>query len=120
LHLGINLFEKAYMGGLTRTYTTERATGHHSLYPIVDKELNPPSLSEGAISETRQNRLLSAGMPLVEGVGGPILPEDCQDQNHKRKFAHSPGFSGDVSIFPEYACSFNTLPSSCLIRANDI
>jgi hypothetical protein len=29
---------------------------------------------------------LSAGMPLVEGVGGPILPEDCQDQNHKRKF----------------------------------
>jgi hypothetical protein len=26
-------------------------------------------------------------MPLVEGVGGPILPEDCQDQNRKRKFA---------------------------------
>jgi len=25
---------------------------------------------------------------------------------------HSPGFSGDVSILPEYACSFNTLPSS--------
>jgi hypothetical protein len=38
------------------------------------------------ISANRQNRLLSAGMPLVEGVGGSILPEDCQDQNHKRKF----------------------------------
>jgi hypothetical protein len=25
-------------------------------------------------------------MPLVEGVGGPILPVDCQDQNHKRQF----------------------------------
>jgi hypothetical protein len=25
-------------------------------------------------------------MSLVEGVGGPILPEDCQDQNQKRKF----------------------------------
>ena len=25
-------------------------------------------------------------MPLVEEVGGPILPEDCQDQNQKRKF----------------------------------
>jgi hypothetical protein len=38
------------------------------------------------ISANRQNRLLSAGMPLVEVVGGPILPEDCQDQNQKRKF----------------------------------
>jgi NAD(P)-dependent dehydrogenase (short-subunit alcohol dehydrogenase family) len=25
-------------------------------------------------------------MPLVEVVRGPILPEDCQDQNQKRKF----------------------------------
>ena len=40
----------------------------------------------GHISYNGQNRLLSAGMPLVEGVGGLILPEDCQDQNHKRKF----------------------------------
>src|SRR5215475_15441983 len=49
----------------------------------------PPSCTSGVprhISASRQNRLLSAGMPLVEGVGGPILPEDCQDQNHKRKF----------------------------------
>jgi hypothetical protein len=38
----------------------------------------------------------------------------------ERNNPHSPGFSGDVSILPEYACSFNTLPSSCLIRANDI
>jgi hypothetical protein len=33
------------------------------------------------ISVNRQNRLLSAGIPLVEGIEGPILPEDCQDQN---------------------------------------
>ena len=26
-----------------------------------------------------------SGMPLVEGVGGSILSEDCQDQNQKRK-----------------------------------
>jgi hypothetical protein len=25
-------------------------------------------------------------MPLVEAVGEPILPGNCQDQNHKRKF----------------------------------
>jgi hypothetical protein len=25
-------------------------------------------------------------MPLVKGVGGPILSEDCHDQNQKRKF----------------------------------
>ena len=37
------------------------------------------------ISANRQNRPLSAGMPLVEGVGGSILSEDCQDQNQKRK-----------------------------------
>jgi len=38
------------------------------------------------ISVNGQNRRLSAGMPLVEGVGGSILPEDCQAQNQKRKF----------------------------------
>ena len=38
------------------------------------------------MSANRHNRLLSAGMLLVEGVGGPILPEDGQDQNHRRKF----------------------------------
>jgi hypothetical protein len=44
----------------------------------------PPRLTIGdptTISANRQNRLLSAGMPLVERVGGLILPEDCQDQN---------------------------------------
>src|SRR5262249_7162406 len=48
-----------------------------------------PSLTTGGpttISANRQNRPLSAGMPLVEGVGGPILPEDCPGQNQKRKF----------------------------------
>jgi hypothetical protein len=34
----------------------------------------------------RQNRPLSAGMPLVGAVGEPILPGNCQDQNQKRKF----------------------------------
>ena len=38
------------------------------------------------ISGNRQNRPLSAGMPSSEAVGGPILPGNCQDQNHKRKF----------------------------------
>jgi hypothetical protein len=37
------------------------------------------------ISVNRQNRRLSAGMSCVEGVGGPILPEDGQDQHHKRQ-----------------------------------
>jgi hypothetical protein len=39
---------------------------------------------------------LSAEMPLVEAVGEPILPGNCQDQNHKRKFTHSIGFRGNV------------------------
>src|SRR5262245_53199620 len=50
----------------------------------------PPSFTPGVprhISANRQNLRLSAGMPLLEGVGGPILPEACQDQNQKRKFA---------------------------------
>ena len=40
--------------------------------------------------------------------------------NNATESPHSIGFSGDVSILSEYACSFNTLLSSCLIRANDI
>jgi hypothetical protein len=48
----------------------------------------------GHIPYNKHDRRLSAGIPLVEGVGGLILPEDGQDQNHKRKFAHSTQFSG--------------------------
>jgi hypothetical protein len=38
------------------------------------------------IFANRQNRPLSAGMPLVEAIEEPILPENCQDQNQKRNF----------------------------------
>ena len=46
--------------------------------------------------------------------------ESREDLAAETGFSTLLGFSGDVSILPEYACSFNTLPSSCLIRANDI
>src|SRR5262245_57894 len=54
-----------------------------AIYVIGSLHLGVPT----SISVKKQNRPLSAGMPLVEGVGGPILPEDCQDQHRKRKFA---------------------------------
>jgi hypothetical protein len=49
----------------------------------------PPSLTTGGltrISANRENRQLSAGIPLLEGVGKPILSGNCQDENQKRKF----------------------------------
>jgi hypothetical protein len=49
----------------------------------------PPNLTTGVptrISVQRENRPLSAGMPLLEAVGKPMLAGNCQDENQKRKF----------------------------------
>jgi hypothetical protein len=62
--------------------------GLHRLF-VIGRDVGQCQIPIGvptSISVNRHNRRLSAGMPRVEGVGGLILPEDCQDQNHKRKF----------------------------------
>jgi hypothetical protein len=62
--------------------------GLHGLF-VLGRDVGQCQIPIGvptSISVNRQNRPLSAEMPLVEAVGEPILPGNCQDQNHKRKF----------------------------------
>jgi hypothetical protein len=62
--------------------------GLHALF-VFGRDVGQCQIPIGvptSISVNRQNRPLSAEMPLVEAVGELILSGNCQDQNHKRKF----------------------------------
>jgi hypothetical protein len=62
--------------------------GLHALF-VLGRDVGQCQIPIGvptSISVNRQNRPLSAEMPLVEAVGELILSGNCQDQNHKRKF----------------------------------